>query len=163
MICGGRRSGFCQKHIWRLVCGKLSQKLYRLPTGGKQFFLKDLTEYRRARQHKNPSIRPGLDLRWPATNIRSTQELECKPGTPKDPTPKVNSHYDTFIHTAFNRCLVLSPSRGVYSFRAQDKAERVGPLDPGMSRGVCSRPVSFTRVYTPRNTRDRSITRSLQS
>ena len=27
VICGGRRSGFCQKHIWRLVCRKLRQKL----------------------------------------------------------------------------------------------------------------------------------------
>ena len=34
----------------------------------------------------------------------------------------------------------------------------VSPLDPDLSRGVCRRPVSFTRVYTPRNTRDRSIT-----
>ena len=23
VICGGRRSGFCQKHIWRLVCRKV--------------------------------------------------------------------------------------------------------------------------------------------
>ena len=27
VICGGRRSGFCQEHIWRLVCRKLRQKL----------------------------------------------------------------------------------------------------------------------------------------
>ena len=35
-------------------------------------------------------------------------------------------------------------------------------VDPGISRGVRHRLVSFTRVYTPRNTNDRSITRSLQ-
>ena len=38
----------------------------------------------------------------------------------------------------------------------------LSPLDPGISRGVCRWPVSFTRVYTPRNACDRTITRSLQ-
>ena len=40
------------------------------------------------------------------------------------------------MHNALNRCLVLSPSRGLYSFRAQDKAGRFSPVDPGISRGV---------------------------
>ena len=41
------------------------------------------------------------------------------------------------MHTKFHRCLVLSPStRVIYSFRAQNKAERVSPVDPGISRGV---------------------------
>ena len=44
----------------------------------------------------------------------------------------------------FNRCLVLSPSRGLYgSYRAQDKAERLSPVDSGISRGV-------TDLYPPR-------------
>ena len=55
----------------------------------------------------------------------------------------------------------MSPSRGLSSFRTQDKAGLLSPVDPGISRGV-------TDLYpslwdTPRNTRDRSITRSLQS
>ena len=65
------------------------------------------------------------------------------------------------MHTAFYSCLVLSPSRGLYSFRAQDKTERLTPVDPGISRGVTD--LYSSRGYTPRNTRDRSITRSLQS
>ena len=31
----------------------------------------------------NPSIRPGLDLRWPVTYTGSTQELAYEPGRPK--------------------------------------------------------------------------------
>ena len=65
------------------------------------------------------------------------------------------------MHTAFYRCLILSPSRGLYSFRAQDKAERLSPVGPGISRGVTD--LYPSRGYTPRNTRDRSIARSLQS
>ena len=49
---------------------------------------------------------------------------------------------------------VLSPSRGLYSFRAQDKAERLSPVDPGIIKGVTD------DLY---NTRNQSTTRSLQS
>ena len=52
------------------------------------------------------------------------------------------------------------PQCGLYSFRAQDKAERLSPVDPGIIRGVTY--LYPSRGYTPRNTRDRSITRSLQ-
>ena len=39
VICGGRRSGFCYKHVWRLVCRKTETRTpYRLPTGEKQNF-----------------------------------------------------------------------------------------------------------------------------
>ena len=66
------------------------------------------------------------------------------------------------MHTAFYRCLVLSPSRGLYSLRAQDKAERLSPVDLGIiSWGVTD--LSPSRGYTCRNTRDRGVTRSLQS
>ena len=44
----------------------------------------------------NPSIRPGLDLRRPATYTGSTQELAHEPGRPKQLTPKVNSHYNKY-------------------------------------------------------------------
>ena len=59
---------------------------------------------------------------------------------------------------------VFCPSQCGYayrSFRAQNKAERLCPVGPGICRGV-------TDLYPPRgcthrrNTRDRSITRSLQ-
>ena len=50
---------------------------------------------------------------------------------------------------------------GLYSFRAQDKAGRLSPVDPGISRGVTY--LYPSRGHTPRNTRDRGITRSLQS
>ena len=41
------------------------------------------------------------------------------------------------MDTEFHICLVLSPSKRVmYSFRAQNKAECVSPVDPGISRGV---------------------------
>ena len=53
------------------------------------------------------------------------------------------------------------PQCGLYSFRAQDKAERPSPDDPGISTGVTD--LYPSRGYTPRNTRDRSITRSLHS
>ena len=52
-------------------------------------------------------------------------------------------------------------STDILSFRAQDKAERLSPVDPGLSRGVTD--LYPSRGYTPRNVRDRSITRSSQS
>ena len=52
-------------------------------------------------------------------------------------------------------------STDISSSRAQDKAERLSPVDPGISRGVTD--LYPSRGYTPRNARDRSITRSLQS
>ena len=38
------------------------------------------------------------------------------------------------MHTELCRCLVLSPSCGLYSFRAQNKTERLSPVDLGISR-----------------------------
>ena len=40
------------------------------------------------------------------------------------------------MHAEFRRCLVLSPQCGLYSFRAQNKVERLSPVDPAISRGV---------------------------
>ena len=67
------------------------------------------------------------------------------------------------MHTEFYGCLVLFPKNGLDSVREQNKAERVtsSPVDPGISRGVTD--LYPSRGYTPRNTRDRSIPRSLQS
>ena len=41
-----------------------------------------------------------------------------------------------FMHTEFPQMSVFfSPQRGVYSFRAQNSAECLSPVDPGVSRG----------------------------
>ena len=40
-----------------------------------------------------PSIRPGMDLRWPATYTGNTQELAYNPADPSNPLPEVNSLY----------------------------------------------------------------------
>ena len=61
-------------------------------------------------------------------------------------------------HTEIHTCLVLSPQHGLYSFRAQNKVERLTLVDPGVSRGVTD--LYPSREYTPHNTRDRSITRT---
>ena len=50
------------------------------------------------------------------------------------------------------------PQGGLHSFRVQNKVERLSVVDSGISRGVTDPHPS--RGYTPRNTRDRSITRS---
>ena len=82
-------------------------------------------------------------------------------------TPKV-SIINSVMYTEFHRCLVLSPSMRVtwyevYSFRAQNKAERHSPVDPGINREVTDLyPSRASRVYTPRGTRDRSILISTQ-
>ena len=93
-------------------------------------FRHDLTE-------KTPSIRPGLDIRLP--HIQGVhRNLRTNPLDPSSPLQKLTQTVtlNCFMHTAFYICLVLSASRGLYSFRAQDKAERLSPVDPGISRGV---------------------------
>ena len=88
------------------------------------------------------------------------RNLHTNPVDPSSPQQKLTHTNKTycFMHTEFYRCLVLSPSCGLHSSRAQDKAERLSPVDPGISRGVTD--LHPSQGHTPRNTRDRSITRS---
>ena len=61
VICGGRRSGFCSKHIWRLVCRKLRPLS---PLNGRFFFIwEDVTEDRTTTQVTSHSLR-GHGSRW---------------------------------------------------------------------------------------------------
>ena len=55
------------------------------------------------------------------------------------------------VRTEFHICLVLS---GLCSFRAQNKAGRLSPVDPGIKHGS-RRPLSFTRVHTPYHARSK--------
>ena len=51
----------------------------------------------------------------------------------------------------------------LHNLRAQNKAERLSPVDRGISRGVTDLHPSPEYTHTPHNTRDRgSIARSLQ-
>ena len=66
------------------------------------------------------------------------------------------------MHTEFYMSGFVPLTRGrLNSFRAQDEAEDLSLVDPGISRGVAD--LYPSRGYTPRKTRDRSIKRSLQS
>ena len=83
----------------------------------------------------NPSIRRGLDLRWPATYTGSTQELECEPS----PLHKLTLTIVTLIVSCIlnsTDVVFCPPQCGLYTFRAQNKVERLNPVDPGTSRGV---------------------------
>ena len=82
-------------------------------------------------------------------NLRTTNPVD-----PSSPLKKL-THTITLTVYCILSCL-FPPQCGLYSFRVQNKAERLSPVGPGLSRGVTERPVSFTRVYTPRNRRDRS-------
>ena len=56
---------------------------------------------------------------------------------PVDPSSPLQKLTHTVINI-FHRCLFLSSSMrvGLYSSRAQNKSERLSPVDPGISRGV---------------------------
>ena len=81
-------------------------------------------------------MRPWLDLRWPATYTGSTEKLAYNPIRPKWPTPKANSHYNTycFIHNEFYRGLALSASIHLHTVSVRKTRLNV---------------LSFTRVHTP--------------
>ena len=119
----------------------------------------------------NPSIRPGLDLRWPPTYAGSTQELaRTNPVDPSGPLQMI-THTTLLVQQFIIVVCMLNftgvwfcpPQRGLYSFRAQNKAERLSPVDFGTIAGESQTCILHEGIHTRRNTRDRSITRSLQS
>ena len=106
-------------------------------------------------------------LGWTPAGLPHTQgvhrNLRTNPVDPSGPLQKL-THTVTLIVS----CILHStdvwfcpPQCGLYSVRAQNKAERRSPVDPGISRGATD--LYPSRWYTPRNTRDRGITRSLQN
>ena len=66
------------------------------------------------------------------------RNLRTNPVDPSCPLQKLTHTTNTycFMHAEFCRCLVLSPQCGLYSFRAQNKVERLSPVDPAISSGV---------------------------
>ena len=91
--------------------------------------------------------------------------LRTNPIDPSSPLQKLTRTITVIVSCILNSTLDVwfcPPQCGLYSFRAQNKAERLSPVDPGIGRGVTGLYPS-SRGCTPRNTRDRSITRSLQS
>ena len=93
---------------------------------------------------KGPSIRLGLDLRWPATYTGSTQELAYKPVDPSSPLQKLTRTL-TIVSFILKSTDVwfCPPQCGLCSLFAQNKAERLSVVDPGISRGVAD-------LYPPR-------------
>ena len=92
------------------------------------------------------------------------RNLRLNPVDPNSPLQKLTHTITTRVVS----CILNStdvwfcpPQCGLYSFRAQHKAECLGLADPGISRVLTD--LYPLRGYTPRNTRDRSITRSLRS
>ena len=66
--------------------------------------------------------------------------MRTNPVDPSNPLQKL-THTVTIIVSCIQQfigrldvCLILFRLRGLYGFRAQYKAERLGPVDPGISR-----------------------------
>ena len=106
-------------------------------------------------------------LGWTSAGLphiqRVHRNLRTNPVDPSSPLQKLTHTITTNVS-----CILIStdvwfcpPQCELYSFRAQNKAERLSSVDLGISRGATD--LYPSRWYTPRNTRDRGITRSLQS
>ena len=59
------------------------------------------------------------------------------------------------MHTELCRCLVLSPSCGLYSFRTQNQAERLCPVDHGISREGSPTCIPHEGAHTPQHARSK--------
>ena len=109
-------------------------------------------------------------LGWASAGLPHMQGVHrssnTNPVDPRSPLQKL-THTTTIIVSCIPNSTDVwfcPPQCGLFSSRTQNKVERLSSVDPGyISRGITDlSAVSFTKVYTPRNTRDRSITRSLQ-
>ena len=95
--------------------------------------------------------------------------LRTNPVYPSSPLQKSTHTITLLVSSILNStdAWVRPPQCGLYSFRAQNKVERISRVGPGVSREVTDlypSPGGYS-IHTPRNTCDRSITltRSMQS
>ena len=77
------------------------------------------------------------------------RNLRTSPVNPSSPLQKLTHAIAILVWCILNSTdvWVCPPQRGLYSFHAQNKVERLSPLDPAISRGVTD--LYPSRRYTP--------------